>query len=151
MFRDICESVDLDSQGQINGIVPRDVFLKPESFNKPTFLVMKDGPATGLTVGCLTVMESFVCDSAGRESVELAVYNFGFNMRPDQLRLPVFSARGDSGSLIIDGLGRMVGLLHAGTGRRGDVDISYATPMYWLWPRIKERYKDADFDFVIPS
>ena len=45
----------------------------------------------------------------------------------------------------------MVGLLHAGTGRRGDVDISYATPMYWLWPRIKERYKDADFDFVIPS
>ena len=45
----------------------------------------------------------------------------------------------------------MVGLLHAGKGQREDVDISYATPMYWLWPRIKERYKDADFDFVIPS
>ena len=119
---------------------------KPESFNKPDFLVLKDGAATGLTVGCLTGMESFVCNSAGRESVELAVYNFSFKDKPR-----VFSAEGDSGSLIIDGLGRMVGLLHAGTGRRGDVDISYATPMYWLWPRIKERYKDADFDFVIPS
>ena len=120
--------------------------LKSESSNKPDFIVIKDGPATGLTVGCLTGMESFVCNSAGRESVELAVYNFSFKDKPR-----VFSAEGDSGSLVIDGLGRMVGLLHAGTGQREDVDISYATPMYWLWPRIKEVYKDADFDFVIPS
>ena len=126
-------------------MVSRDILSKPESFNKPDFLVMKDGAATGLTVGCLTGMESFVCTSAGRESVELAVYNFGYKEEPR-----VFSAKGDSGSLIIDGLGRMIGLLHAGTGGRDDVDVSYATPMYRLWPRIKERYKYADFDFVIP-
>ena len=131
---------------EINGIVSRDTLLKPKSHNKPGFIVIKDGPGTGLTAGCLTGMESFVCDSAGRESVELAVYNFGYNERPR-----VFSAGGDSGSLIIDAFGRMVGLLHAGTGRRENVDVSYATPMYRLWPRIKERYKDADFDFVIPS
>ena len=129
---------------EINGVVSRDILLKPESHNKPDFIVIKDGPGTGLTVGCLTGMESFVCNSAGRESVELAVYNFGYDERPR-----VFSAGGDSGSLIIDGLGRMVGLLHAGTGSTEDVDVSYATPMHQLWPRIKETYKYADFDFAI--
>ena len=147
MFREKSEFEHfINREVKVNDIVSKDVLLNPESFNQPDFLVIKDGSATGLTVGGLTGMESFVCNSTGRESVELAVYNFGFDERPR-----VFSAGGDSGSLIIDGLGRMVGLLHAGTGRREHVDVSYATPMYRLWPRIKARYKYADFDFVIPS
>ena len=145
MFREKSEFEHfINREVKINDIVSKDVLLNPESFNQPDFLVIKDGPATGLTVGGLTGMESFVCNSTGRESVELAVYNFGYDERPR-----VFSAGGDSGSLIIDGLGRMVGLLHAGTGSTEDVDVSYATPMHQLWPRIKETYKYADFDFAI--
>ena len=53
-------------------------------------------------------MESFVRDDdTGQEFIELAINNY-------DKRSGEFSQKGDSGSLIVDGLGRMVG---AGTSK----------------------------------
>lgn len=49
-----------------------------------------------------------------------------------------FSALGDSGSIIADGHGRIGGLLTGGTGKSLSLDITYATPFFWLFPRIKK-------------
>jgi len=112
--------------------------------DQPCFIVLKDGNSTDLTVGRATGMESFVHDDdTGQESIELAIYNY-------DKRSGEFSQKGDSGSLIVDGLGRMVGLLHSGTSKWGlDLaDVTYATPMWWLWPRTKAKYPHADLNRV---
>ncbi|KAG6843682.1 hypothetical protein H0H93_000351, partial [Arthromyces matolae] len=56
-----------------------------------------------------------------------------------------FAKQGDSGAIIVDGLGRFGGLL---TGASGPAEsplpnITYATPFWWLWPLIKERFPGA--------
>jgi hypothetical protein len=135
-------------QLRVNGIVLKEPLLNPDLLDDndmPCLIVLKDGNTTGLTVGRVTGIESFVRDDdTEEESIDLAVYNY-------DKKSGVFSAKGDSGSLVVDGRGRMVGLLHAGTAKGGldGADVTYVTPMYWLWPRITERYKHADLNRVI--
>ena len=78
-------------------------------------------------------------DESGLESVELAIYNYNKKSGP-------FSAKGDSGSLVFDGLGRMVGLLHSGNSKNPltSTHVTYATSAWWLVNRIKVRYSHAD-------
>ena len=133
-------------QLRINGIVSRELLANPDLLDDndhPCLIVVKDGNATDLTVGRATGMESFVRDDDTKEeSTELAIYNYN-------KKSGVFSAKGDSGSLIVDGLGRMVGLLHSGTSKAGlEADVTYATPIWWLWPRIKAKYPHADLNRV---
>ncbi|KAH9983972.1 hypothetical protein BJV77DRAFT_1146038 [Russula vinacea] len=52
------------------------------------------------------------------------------------LKSGVFSTLGSSGSIIVDGRGRIGGLLTGGAGKES-LDISYATPFSWLFPRNK--------------
>ena len=55
---------------------------------------------------------------------------------------------GDSGSLIIDRIGRFVTLLTCGTD---DSDIAYATPFEWIWELMCEEFPGASLlfeDFV---
>jgi hypothetical protein len=100
-------------------------------------LVIKNGNATDVTIGRATGMFSFVRDKdTGQESREWAIFNYGDNSG-------VFSDYGDSGSIIVDGLGRIGGLLTGGTGKAETLDITYATPMWWLWPRIKQHFPNA--------
>lgn len=117
-------------QLRINGIVSKELLANPDlrdGNNQPCLIVLKDGNSTDLTVGRATGMESFVRDDdTEEESIEIAIYNYD--------KSGGFSAQGDSGSLIVDGLGRMVGLLHAGTSKGGVewADVTYATPIWWL-------------------
>ncbi|KAJ8080271.1 hypothetical protein PM082_017101 [Marasmius tenuissimus] len=55
----------------------------------------------------------------------------------------VFSAKGDSGSVIVDGGGRIGGLLTGGAGSNASTDITYATPIDFLLERIKQRFPKA--------
>jgi hypothetical protein len=55
-----------------------------------------------------------------------------------------FSRGGDSGSLIVDALGRLVALLTGGTD---SFDITYATLLEWLWGLIKDEFPSADLYF----
>lgn len=133
-------------QLRINGIVTRELPANPDLYDsegQPCLTVLKDGCTTDLTVGRYAGLESFLCDKDGVESIELAIYNY-------DREAGAFSARGDSGSLIFDGLGRMVGLLHSGMsgGSSASAHVTYATPAWWLMGRIKAKYPHADFDRV---
>jgi len=81
---------------------------------------MKDGNTTDLTVGRYAGLEAYLCDDLGVESIELAIYNYDKQSGP-------FSAKGDSGSLIFDGEGHMVGILHSGMPKGGSNHVTYAT------------------------
>ncbi|KIO32551.1 hypothetical protein M407DRAFT_241424 [Tulasnella calospora MUT 4182] len=134
----------LDRQLRINGIVTRELLANPDLYDskgQPCLVVLKDGCTTDLTVGRYAGLESFLCDENGVESIELAIYNYDKKAGP-------FSAKGDSGSLIFDGLGRMVGLLHSGKSKGGSTSahVTYATPAWWLIDRIKAKYPHADFN-----
>ncbi|TFK68839.1 hypothetical protein BDN72DRAFT_768770 [Pluteus cervinus] len=133
-----------DRQLRIRGIVTQELLAKPDLYDQdglPCLIVLKDGCSTDLTIGRYAGLESFLGDEYGIESLELAIYNHNKNSNP-------FSSKGDSGSLIFDGLGRMVGLLHSGVYKRGSTTahVTYATPAWWLIRRIKARYPHADFN-----
>ena len=101
---------------------------------------MKDGNATDLTVGRYAGLEANLCDDLGVESVELAIYNYN-------LQSGSFSNKGDSGSLIFDGEGHMVGILHSGmlNGPKSS-HVAFATPAWWAIEQLKLKYPHADFD-----
>ena len=130
-------------QLRIGGIVTKEHLANPDLFDsdgQPCLIVLKDGSTTDLTVERYAGLESFLCDKGGVESIELAIYNYDKKSSP-------FSAKGDSGSLIFDGLGRMVGLLHSGKSKPGlsTAHVAYATPIWWLVGRIRAKYPYADF------
>jgi hypothetical protein len=98
-------------------------------------LVVKNGHTTGVTIGRATGIFSYVRkyyeNSTHETSMEWAIL-------PYDNKSGVFSAPGDSGSIIADGLGRIGGLLTGGAGKTASSDITYATPFFWLLPRIKK-------------
>lgn len=105
--------------------------------------VIKHGLATLTTIGNLSGFESYVCHYSGigmHDSVEVAIYPCGGDSGP-------FSRDGDSGSIIVDALGRFVALLTGGTGPTDLVDITFGTPMYWLWDVIQEKFPGANLFF----
>lgn len=105
--------------------------------NEPLLLVIKSGNASGVTIGRATGMFSFVRDEdTGDESMAWAIYNY-------DTESGVFSAPGDSGSIVTSGRGDIGGMITGGAGRTGSSDVTYATPLFWLWPRIKAHFPHA--------
>ena len=107
-------------------------------------MVGKDGSTTDLTVGRYAGLVSFTRNEVGIESVELGIYNSGKKVAE------VFSAKGDSGSLvwhIADGKARIVGQLHSGRNKGGSTSnhVTYCTPGWYLLGQIRKRFKYADF------
>ena len=93
-----------------------------------------------LTIGHYSCLKSFIYEN-DLKSIEIAIYNY-------KMMSSLFCDKGDSGSLIFDGLGRMVGLLHSGQSKYGIPGgyIAYATPIWWLVGCIKARYPHAIFN-----
>ncbi|KAH8119367.1 hypothetical protein DFH11DRAFT_1686263 [Phellopilus nigrolimitatus] len=125
----------------LRGMISQELMRRPDMLdhdNEPCLIVIKSGNATGVTIGRATGLFSLVRDDdTGEESREWAIYNYDKNSG-------VFSARGDSGSIVVDGRGRIGGLLTGGAGKTETSDVTYVTPMFWLWPRIKEHFPNAD-------
>ncbi|KAF9553283.1 hypothetical protein CPC08DRAFT_767677 [Agrocybe pediades] len=132
---------------RIQGMLSKEALLKPnmqDQAGEPCLLVIKNGSATGTTIGRATGIFSFVRDSVtGQVSKKWAIYNYGkgFNY---------FSEGGDSGSVIVNGMGCIGGMLTGGSGHKlgPTIDVTYATPMCWLMDRIKEKYPRA---YIHPS
>lgn len=134
-----------DSALRANGIVQDADFRDPEQldvYGAKCLLAVKNGLATGTTVGRVNGLESFtrVYDDRNghRTSMDIAVTSYGRNYGD-------FSAAGDSGSIVLDRDGRIVGLL---TGGAGSADgsrtvISYITPYWWLEEKIRARFPDC--------
>lgn len=128
-------------QLKITGIVTRERLANPDCFdsnNEPCLIVLKDGGASDLTVGRYAGLEAYLCDDLGQESIELAIYNY--NKQSGD-----FSAKGDSGSLIVDGMGNMVGVLHSGMPKGVSSHVTYATPAWWIVKQIRGKYPYVDF------
>jgi hypothetical protein len=104
-------------------------------------IVVKNGNGTGVTIGRATGLMSFVReyfeDGTHETSMELAIYPYGH-------KDGAFSAPGDSGSIIADGKGRIVGLLTGGAGQKDYTDVTYASPFFWVFDeRIKASFPNA--------
>ena len=130
---------------KIEGVVTRELLANPDLYDsegRACLIVGKDGTKTGLTFGRYAGLVSFLCDELGVESIELGIYTWGKN--------GVFSDKGDSGALVWDGLGRIVGQLHSGQSKGGSTNyhIAYATPGWWLLQCIKAKFPHAVFDCI---
>ncbi|KAL4244947.1 Jacalin-type lectin domain-containing protein [Abortiporus biennis] len=131
---------------RIFGCATKEELAVPAEFDSEgqrCLMVGKDGNTTDLTVGRFSGIESFT-NSDGVESMEVAIYNSG------NKSVEVFSAKGDSGSLvwhINDGMARIVGQIHSGDNKGGSTSnhVTYCTPGWYLLAEIKKKYKHADF------
>ena len=122
---------------KLQGITPEDKLHNPDMLDcdgEPCLFVVKNGNATGVTIGRATGIFSYVREyfpnDTRQTSMEMAVL-------PYDHKSGAFSAPGDSGSIIADGCGRICSLLTGGAGKIDSSDITYSTPFFWLLPRIK--------------
>jgi hypothetical protein len=122
----------------LQDVISEDLMHDPDMLDQdgePSLLVIKNGNTTGVTIGRATGIFSYVRkyfdNNTHQTSMEWAIL-------PYDHKSDVFAAPGDSGSIIVDGRGRIGGLLTGGAGNAEDSDIIYATPFFWLLPRIKQ-------------
>ncbi|KAG8805884.1 hypothetical protein FRC17_005289, partial [Serendipita sp. 399] len=128
---------------QVKGIVKEAEIRNPKQLDanvEECLLAVKNGKTTGVTMGRETGIESIIReydeDGIKRTSMEVAVY-------PYSHRDGASSAPGDSGSIVIDGQGRIVGLLTGGSGTTEFTDVTYVTPYFWLEERIKMAFPNS--------
>ncbi|KAF9000052.1 hypothetical protein BDZ89DRAFT_1027699 [Hymenopellis radicata] len=128
----------------LHDIITREDMQVPDMVDhagETCLFVIKNGQASGVTIGRATGSFSFVrTGNTGPGSMAWAIYNYGNESGNNS---GVFSKPGDSGSIIVDGFGGIGGLLTGGTGIMETSDVTYATPMWWLWPRIKQHFPNA--------
>jgi len=128
---------------RLGGILSAEDIRRPDRRDHKNDLVryvIKRGVTTLTTVGCLNGYESHTRRYFGLsslDSVEVAVYPYDSNFGP-------FSRGGDSGSIIVDANGKFVALLTAGTGSTYSSDITFASPMHWLWDIIRAEFPGAN-------
>ena len=128
---------------QVNDIVKEDEIRQPTQLDangEECLIVIKNGMSTGVTIGRGTGIESFVreYDEYGIKwtSMQLAIY-------PYNHKSGAFSAPRDSGAVVVDGIGRIVGLLTGGAGRAEFIDVTYLTPYFWLEKHIKQAFPNS--------
>ena len=117
---------------KLRGTITEDEIRKPKMYDQngdPCVLVLKHGRTTGLTVGRTTTFVSYTRKYASHNdtavSKELTIIPFCRSSGP-------FSAQGDSGSVVVDGAGRVAGILTCGGGATDSTDITYVTPISFV-------------------
>ncbi|KAJ7600564.1 hypothetical protein C8J56DRAFT_813361 [Mycena floridula] len=109
--------------------------------NEACLYVIKRGLTTLTTIGhpngFFSYVRQYFSNQTHQDSKEWAILPYDNDSGP-------FSKGGDSGSIIASGAGEIGGLLTGGCGITDPSDITYATPMFWLWPIIKEEFPNAD-------
>ncbi|KAJ7147595.1 hypothetical protein C8R43DRAFT_889571 [Mycena crocata] len=135
-----CHWYPQDGLLQASGVVPDDEIRNPQHLDvhgEKCLLVVKNGSTTGTTVGRVNGLESFTrtYDEHGTKqtSIEIAVLAYD-NTRGR------FSGPGDSGSIVLDRDGRIVGMITGGAGPKDEIDITYLTPYWWVEKEIKAKY-----------
>jgi hypothetical protein len=128
---------------QLRGVAKEDELRHPTTLDangEECLIVVKNGNTTGGTIGRAASIESFIreYDDCGIHSTSMgvAIYSYGYGDG-------AFSAPGDSGSVIADADGRIVGILIGGTGKADYIDVTYASPYYWVEERIKKAFPDS--------
>lgn len=113
--------------------------IKSKNGNLTRF-VSKRGFSTGTTIGCLNGFLSRTrryTPIGTFDSIDTAVLSYD-----DESGM--FSRGGDSGAAIVGSNNEFVAMLNGGAGTSKDCDITYGTPMQWLWNNvIKPEFPDA--------
>lgn len=108
------------------------------------FVVWKFGRSTKFTFGCANPIKSLhniTANGSGMVSKEWAIIHTAANGKTNE-----FSSKGDSGSLVWDTEGHIVGLLWGG----GDTSfVSYATPIETVLEDIKEKCGAETVEMVV--
>ncbi|KAI0732066.1 hypothetical protein C8Q72DRAFT_775196 [Fomitopsis betulina] len=98
-------------------------------------MVLKNGNTSGLTVGRLnnvcSVVRHYFKDQPGMASKEVAIL-------PRTSKSGAFSAPGDSGSAVVDGKGRVCGILTSGNGATDMSDVTFVTSINFLLKRLAD-------------
>ncbi|KAK0222319.1 hypothetical protein IW262DRAFT_1460632 [Armillaria fumosa] len=128
---------------QVKDVVKEDEIRQPTQLDangEECLIVIKNGRSTGVTIGRGTGIESFVreYDEYGIKSTSMALA-----VHPYSHKDGAFSAPGDSGSIVVDGQGRIVGLLIGGSGKTDSTDVTYLTPYFWLEEQIKKAFPNS--------
>ena len=144
---------------QICGIVSDAEIRNPSDKDKngdPCITVLKRGKKTGLTVGRVNNVDSFVRtywnDGTVNTSIELPVFSHEsktWSKRSN--RSKSFSEPGDSGSVVVDGKGRVIGMVVGGVGFSTLSDITYVTPAEFLFDRIRSHGINPNIDFTLKA
>ncbi|CAE6532659.1 unnamed protein product [Rhizoctonia solani] len=114
----------------------------------PVRYVIKRGLTTRTTIGRLTGFASCKRNytALGKfDSTEVTIYPYNNDSGP-------FSKDGDSGALIAGPLAEFIALLTSGIGQTDSSDITYGTPIHWLWNDvIKPQFPGANLYFDLPK
>ncbi|KAJ3476185.1 hypothetical protein NLI96_g11332 [Meripilus lineatus] len=134
---------------QASGVVQSHLIYNPTNIDangEKCLLVVKNGLATGTTIGCASGMESFTRVYTGRDhkktSIELAVLPYGRRTGP-------FSAPGDSGSIVLTLDGGSLRMITGGAGNTYGTDVTYLTPYWYIEEEIKKVLPDCDLYEVV--
>ncbi len=135
---------------QARGVISRDDLWNPghrDANDEPCLFVVKNGRSSGTTFGRATGLESFLrtIDDYGikQTSMEIAIYTLGE-------KHGAFSKPGDSGSIVLDRTGRILGMVTAGAGLSERTDVTYATPYWYLESKIKEAFPKSFLYELVP-
>lgn len=125
---------------KVMGTIPEDELRRPKMLDQndaPCLTVLKRGNASGLTIGrandVFSYVRNYYDNGDARTSKEWAILGYDQKSR-------AFSEKGDSGVGVVDGEGRLGGMITGGTGRRitdSDFDITYATPVGFVLDTLK--------------
>ncbi|KAL5514043.1 hypothetical protein ACEPAG_2804 [Sanghuangporus baumii] len=136
---------------RLMGTISDDLMRHPDMWDsdgKLCLLVVKNGSATGTTIGRANSVFSIVRDyfndvTVNQTSMEWGIINY-------DTKSEVFSKPGDSGSIIADIRGRVGGMLTGASGKTESFDMTYATPFWWLLERIRGNgFPDAHLNVVV--
>ncbi|KDQ52060.1 hypothetical protein JAAARDRAFT_139278 [Jaapia argillacea MUCL 33604] len=123
---------------QCFGTVSDQEMFRPDPKNKDhdndsAIMVLKNGNTSKLTIGRLNTICAFVREYingvAGEMSKEVSVLPRDSTSGP-------FSAPGDSGSVVIDTVGRICGIITGGDGAADDFDCTFITSINFLVKRL---------------
>jgi hypothetical protein len=119
----------LDRLLRLEGTIPYEEMFHSTASDDPYLMVTKRGSATDVTIGRANNLCSYARnydnDGQAKTVKEWAILPF-------DSKSGTFSAKGDSGSVIVDKRGRIGGLLTSGAGTTKSTDITYATPISFL-------------------
>ncbi|CAK7241478.1 MAG: hypothetical protein STHCBS139747_002940 [Sporothrix thermara] len=137
---------------RLQGIVPVSEMLgRPPAHNllathdgDPHLIVMKRGYTSEVTAGVVLDIQSVTRHFSGSREVrshELTVMHISGQRAIGDSTVNNFSGPGDSGAIVFDLKGRIVGMLTGGSGGHGQIDTTYVTPFKYLQDDIERALK----------
>lgn len=103
----------------------------------PCITVLKRGRSTNLTVGRATTFVSYTRKYFSEDDVAVSKE---WAVIPLNHQSGVFSAKGDSGSVVVHGLERIAGMITGGSGATETSDVTFVTPIDFIM-EIIHKYK----------